>query len=48
MLCIEKGWVCVMVFKLEYLILLNVECIFVKFNCCILVCFKYCFLRFGI
>lgn len=47
MSCTEKGWVCVMVTKLEFLILSNVECIFVKFNCCTLVCSKYCFLRLG-
>lgn len=44
MSCTEKGWVCVMVTKLEFLILSNVECISVKFNCCTLVCSKYCFL----
>lgn len=44
MSCTEKGWVCVMVTNLEFLILSNVECISVKFNCCTLVCSKYCFL----
>lgn len=44
----ERVGLCYGYYKLEFLILLNVECIFVKFNCCILVCFKYCFLRFGI